>query len=165
MRASARAAKSVERRWLVWLACGLCGSAIALAVSALALQALGPRPVSVPVLVQDALLIVLAVPCVVVGALITVHRPGNRVGALLLVGALALSAFSFLENYFGYAAQHPGTVPELRVVAWIANGAFPAGVDALLLMILIYPTGKLPSRRWRPVAWALAAWGCWPLCC
>ena len=34
-----------------------------------------------------------------------------------------------------------------------------AGVGALVLMLLLYPTGILPSSRWRPVAWALAGWG------
>jgi hypothetical protein len=44
-------------------------------------------------------------------------------------------------------------------VAWIANGALLAGVAALVLMLLLYPTGRLLSRRWRPVAWALTSWG------
>lgn len=123
------------------------------------LQVLGPRPVAGPVLVQDGLLVALEIPCVIVGALISVHRPGNRIGGLLLAGAFALSVFSFLENYFGYAARQPGVLPDLRAVAWIANGALVAGVGALVLMLLLYPTGRLPSRRWRPVAWALTSWG------
>jgi hypothetical protein len=122
-------------------------------------QAFGPRAVAVPVLVHDARLVALELLCVLIGGLISLHRPGNRVGGLLLAGALALSAFSFLENYFGYAAQHPGVLPDLRAAAWIANGWFVAGLDALLLMVLVYPTGTLSSPRWRPVAWALVAWG------
>jgi hypothetical protein len=115
---------SVRRRLVVWLVWALCGLVVMLVVSALLLQARGPRPVGVPVLVQDALLVMLAIPCVVVGALISVHRPGNRVGVLLLAGASALGVFSFLENYFGYAARHPGVLPDLQAVAWIANGRF-----------------------------------------
>ena len=151
--------RSVPQQRIVRLVWALCGLAIALAVSALVLQVLGPRPVAGPVLVQDGLLIALEVLCVIVGALISVHRPGNRIGGLLLAGALVLSLFSFLENYFGYAAQQPSILPDLGAVAWIANGALLAGVAALVLMLLLYPTGRLPSRRWRPVAWALAGWG------
>jgi hypothetical protein len=151
--------RSVRRQPTVWLVWALCGLAAALAITALLLQALEPRPVATPVLVQDGLLVALEMLCVIVGALISVHRPGNRVGGLLLAGALALSVFSFLENYFGYAAQQPGVLPDLRAVAWIANGALIAGVAALVLMLLLYPTGILPSSRWRPVAWALAGWG------
>jgi hypothetical protein len=158
MSTSSGADRSVRRRSLVWLVWVLCGLVVALAVSALLLQVLGPRPVGVPVLVQDALLVAVTIPFVIVGALISVHRPGNRVGALLLAGAAALSVFSFLENYFGYAAQRPGVLPDLRAVAWIANGALAPGFGALALIVLVYPTGRLPSRRWRPVAWALAAW-------
>jgi hypothetical protein len=151
--------RSVRRQGIVRLVWALCGLAVALAVSALLLQALEPRPVAVSDLVQDALLVALELSCVIVGALISVHRPGNRVGGLLLAGALALSVFSFLENYFGYVARQPGVLPDLRAVAWIANGALVAGVGALVLMLLLYPTGILPSSRWRPVAWALAGWG------
>jgi hypothetical protein len=158
MTTSSGADRSVGQRSLVWLVWVLCGLVVALVASALLLQALGPRPVGVPVLVQDALLVALAIPFVIVGALISAHRPGNRVGALLLAGALALSVFSFLENYFGYVVQRPGVLPDLRAVAWIANGALAAGWGALVLMVLVYPTGRLASRRWRPVAWALAAW-------
>jgi hypothetical protein len=150
--------RSLRRQWIVWLVWVLCGLVVALAACALLLQALEPRPVGAPALVQDALLVAVTIPFVIVGALISVHRPGNRIGALLLAGALSLSAFSFLENYFGYAAQHPGVLHDLRAVAWIANGALPTGWGALVLMVLVYPTGRLPSRRWRPVAWALAAW-------
>jgi hypothetical protein len=150
--------RSVPQQWLVRLVWALCGLAIALAVSALALQVLGPRPVAAPVLVQDGLLVALELSCVIVGALISVHRPGNRIGSLLLVGGFALSVFSFLENYFGYAARQPGVLPDLRAVAWIANGALVAGVSALVLMLLLYPTGNLPSPRWRLVAWTLAGW-------
>ena len=158
MTAASGADRSARRQSLVWLVWVLCGLVIALVVSALLLQALGPRPVGAPVLVQDALLIAVTIPFVIVGALISVHRPGNRIGALLLACALSLSVFSFLENYFGYAAQHPGVLPDLRAVAWIANGALAPGFGALALIVLLYPTGRLPSRRWRPVAWALAAW-------
>jgi hypothetical protein len=158
MRAASGTDRSGQRRSLVGLVWVLCGLVVALVGSALLLQALGPRPVGAPVLVQDALLVAVTIPVVIVGALISVHRPGNRIGALLLAGPLAISVFSFLENYFGYAAQRPGVLPDLRAVAWIANGALMLGVGALVLMVLVYPTGRLPSRRWRPVAWALAAW-------
>ena len=151
--------RSARRPGIVRLVWVLCGLAMALAVSALLLQVLGSRPVAAPVLVQDGLLVALEILCVLVGALISVHRPGNRIGGLLLAGALALSVFSFLENYFGYAARQPGVLPDLRAVAWIANGALLAGVGAVVLMLLLYPTGILPSSRWRPVAWALVGWG------
>jgi hypothetical protein len=158
MRAASGTDRSARRRSLVWLVWVLCGLVVALAASALLLQALEPRPVGAPELVQDALLVAVTIPFVIVGALISVHRPGNRIGALLLACALALSAFSFLENYFGYAAQRPSALPDLRAIAWIANGALAPGFGALALIVLLYPTGRLPSRRWRPVAWALAAW-------
>jgi hypothetical protein len=150
--------RSAPQQRLVRLVWALCGLAIALAVSALVLQLLGPRPVAAPDLVQDGLLVALEILCVIVGALISAHRPGNRIGGLLLVGGFALSVFSFLENYFGYAARQPGVLPDLRAVAWIANGALVAGVSALVLMLLLYPTGNLPSPRWRLVAWTLAGW-------
>jgi hypothetical protein len=65
----------------------------------------------------------------------------------------------FAGNYGHYALTHPGTLPGGRLAAMLQSVGAVALV-ALALVFLVFPTGHLPSRRWRPVAWALLVIGC-----
>lgn len=89
-----------------------------------------------------------------VGLLIVAHRPRNLVGWLLL-------AVSFLENLSslaGFYAIHalvldPGSLP-FGFVASMADAAI--GIPSIALfpvLLLVYPTGRLLSSRWRWLAW------------
>jgi hypothetical protein len=49
-------------------------------------------------------------------------------------------------------ATFPGTLPAARQVGTLAECSFPASVFIIAFMFLLFPTGALPSRRWRPVA-------------
>jgi hypothetical protein len=97
-----------------------------------------------------------------VGAFVSSHRPDNPVGWLL--GALpALLVLNFLgESYYWYAAERsagdPGTLAELG--AWVANTSWvPAVIVVLVLLPLLFPTGRPPTPRWRVVAWTGVAAG------
>jgi hypothetical protein len=58
-----------------------------------------------------------------------------------------------------YAARY-GRQGLLEVpVAWMATWLWVPGFVAVLFILLLYPTGRLVSRRWLPVAWAAAVWG------
>jgi hypothetical protein len=85
-----------------------------------------------------------------VGALIVARRPGNRVGGLLLAAALGLSSSALAESYASYSVTHPGS-PGAAMVAWAGTLIEPLTTAAILLLGLLYPTGRLPSPRWRPV--------------
>jgi signal transduction histidine kinase len=94
----------------------------------------------------------LAVP--VVGFVLATRRPANRLGWLFLAAALALGLSTFSTQY----AQHalvvvPGSWPAGRVVAWLANWTWALAFAALAFVFLLFPTGRLRSRRWRPAAW------------
>lgn len=92
-------------------------------------------------------LIILA--CAAVGLLITWRRPGNAIG---WVYALVALAFAAAEVTGSYASRPlPGRVwaALLPDLLWVA--AIPLGATLLLLW---FPTGRLPSPRWRLVVWA-----------
>jgi hypothetical protein len=93
-----------------------------------------------------------------VALIITLRRPENAVGWLLAVAVLGLGVQQFAGNYGHYALTHPGTLPGGRLAAMVQSVGIVALV-ALALVFLVFPTGHLPSRRWRPVAWALLAVG------
>lgn len=90
------------------------------------------------------------------GRLITSRRPGNAVGWLLGLIGVSVAASTFAEQYAvdGLATAR-GSVPGARLVGVLAGAAAELAVALLLFLILLFPDGRLPSRRWRPVAWAL----------
>jgi hypothetical protein len=111
---------------------------------------------TVPERIADALSITVGVPSAVMGALICARQPWNRIGWLLLAGGLSTDGF-FLGVV--YAARY-GRQSLLQVpVAWITTWLWVPTFAAVIFILLLYPTGRLISRRWRPVAWAVVAWG------
>jgi signal transduction histidine kinase len=94
----------------------------------------------------------LAVP--VVGFVLASRRPGNRVGWLLLVGSLALGLGGFVSAYALHAlVADPGSLPAGRAFAWLSNWIWVIPIAVLAFVFLLFPTGRLRARRWRPAAW------------
>jgi hypothetical protein len=91
-----------------------------------------------------------------VGAVIAARRR-NRIGWLFVAFGLASALLVFAESYFVRGAMlTPGSLPAAPMVGWIAWVLWPSGFLFLGLLSLLFPDGRLPSPRWRPVALALA---------
>ncbi len=88
----------------------------------------------------------------VVGLLIIVRRPDNRVGWLVSTIGL-LSALYDVSRSYGAFAPSAGWAVALGSWGW-----FPSEMLQIGVLPLVFPTGKLLSARWRPVLW-LAATG------
>src|SRR5689334_6358095 len=96
--------------------------------------------------------VTLAIP--VVGFVLASRRPRNRVGWLLLVAGLALGLGGFLAQYGLHAlVADPGSLPAGRAAAWLSNWIWVIPLAMLAFVFLLFPTGQLRSRRWRPAAW------------
>src|SRR5437773_921500 len=94
----------------------------------------------------------LAVP--VVGFVLASRRPANRVGWLFLVAGLGLGLGGFLSGYGLHAlVADPGSWPAGRALAWVASWTWMIPLAMLAFVFLLFPAGRLRSRRWRPAAW------------
>jgi hypothetical protein len=92
----------------------------------------------------------------IVGWLIASRRPGNSIGWIFLAIALSLGGLVFATTYVRYGlVVAPGSLPFADVLSWVAGWAWAPGFTLLVtLSVLLFPNGKPPSPRWRPIIWA-----------
>ena len=89
-----------------------------------------------------------------VGALIASRRPRNWVGWILLADGLLWTFGSVLDSYRIYELARPGSLPFQVAVHALSQWLWVPAVGLFAVyLILLFPDGRLPSRRWRPLAW------------
>ena len=93
------------------------------------------------------------------GALIATRQPHNPIGWIMIVAGFGLAAAVLTGNYVELSlAQPPGRLPATEWVGWVNAWVWVLGFGpALTLLFLLFPNGRLPSRRWRPVGWLAVA--------
>jgi hypothetical protein len=142
------------RRWAAGLAWGLwapamLGLAVVPWLDRLLRQAGRPDLAAlVPSAVVGPVLAVLS--AATVGAVLASRRPRHPVGWLLLGFALALTAAGVISSYVTYGLlARPGALPAAHAVARYYPATGAAALALLSLVLLLTPTGSLPSPRWR----------------
>ena len=94
------------------------------------------------------------------GALVAAHAPRNPLGWIFLAIALVPVANGAAENYtYQGLVHHPGSLPGAVAAGWWYSWSWYPTLILIAVVPLLYPTGRVPSRRWRPLLWLLLGCG------
>jgi hypothetical protein len=144
------------RTRVAWLAPLVFATAFAFSVAALIVVTLNGGRIGSADATGSA---ILAASYSAVGAMIVFRRPGNPIGWILLLGGLCNGLNAFSWEYARYALlTTSGSWPLGPFFAWLSTWMFAPGfVASFPLTLLLFPTGRPPSPRWRPLLWLIAA--------
>jgi len=136
------------RAWSIWAV------SVAATATALGYTAVHPLPAKLAANfgvtgLNDVVGVVFIAAFATVGALLAWKRPGHPIGWLLSATALVYAVGGFGT----FLAHFHRTLTLANWLGW----TFDLGVGLCAFVVLLFPTGTLPSRRWRPVAWAAGA--------
>ena len=147
--------------WLAWSLSMLC---VAMFLAIVALYVLirsapqVPGSVSTRFTLTDLLIGVPFLAFPMVGALTASRRPNNPIGWICLAVGFLFLLLGVSEYYSIYGVAKPGSVPFPIGVAWLGNWLWMPAVGLFATyLFMLFPDGRLPSRRWRPLAWLSGA--------
>ena len=145
---------------VAWLAWSLAGISVAMFLATAVLDALtrSARSQSTGITVGaigDVLGFVTFLAFPVVGALIATRHPRNLIGWICLADGLLWMFLGMTDSYYRYGVAKPGAVPFPVAIGTLGNQWLWMPTVGLLgiYLLLLFPDGRLPSRRWRPLAW------------
>jgi signal transduction histidine kinase len=143
-----------------WLAWSLAGLSVAMSLVSAVLDVLVRSAQSPSTWVSVgavggmlALVSFLAFP--IVGALIASRHPRNPIGWICIADGLLWMLLGVIDSYYRYGVANPGTIPYPVAIGTLANQWLWVPTVGLLgiYLVLLFPNGRFPSRRWRPLAW------------
>ncbi len=141
--------------WLAWSLCALSLALTALSLFLLALNLSHPNTHIFGSWLDSTLSALSYAP---VGALIASRHPENPVGWLLCLYGFVISASHFEAQYATYTLlAQPDSLPAGEAMVWMVSWVLPIINGLTVFYILLFPTGRLPSRRWRWLGWLTAA--------
>ena len=131
---------------LVWT---LCAAAVIVTVILLAVSGDRQLPDDLFGGVGGLSFAVLSLSFATVGAIIIARVPGNAVGRVFLAIGLLNCVGQLAYQYAAWGLTRPGGAPAMREIAWLTTLVNEPVAPLLGLGLLLFPDGRLPSRRWR----------------
>jgi hypothetical protein len=96
----------------------------------------------------------------ILGGLIASRRPENLYGWLWVGLGLSLALVGLAEPYAAYAlVANPGSLPAPGLVNKVLASGWAVLIAFLPFVLLLFPTGRLPSPRWRFLGWVVIVSG------
>ena len=141
--------------WLAWVMCGLSLALTARSLLLLVLNLSYPNLYNFDLWAETT---VIAVGCSIVGAVIASRCPEHPIGWVFCTIGLAGGVNHFGAEYTIYASQ--ATSESLQggaVLAWATSWTWVVALGLYVLLALLFPSGRLPSTRWRGFIWLTVA--------
>jgi signal transduction histidine kinase len=90
-----------------------------------------------------------------VGAVVATRHPSNAIGWIFCASALSVGLWAFTHEYSIYGLlTNPGSLPGRDFMLSLETWAWTPGAQLMTtFLFLLFPTGRMPSPRWRIVAW------------
>jgi hypothetical protein len=151
---SVRGANQRLASWLAWAVCALSLTLTALDFLLIALNV----SLNTPAYVFWPELTSLAVGYSVIGAIIASRLPNHPTGWLCCAIGLIAAVDHFAGEYSLYALMaQPHSLPGGRAMLWLQGWLWMLFIGLIVFLLLLFPTGRLPSSSWRPFAWVSVA--------
>jgi hypothetical protein len=142
-----------SRQWPAALAWALAGLAVLSGVPSIRLMSLvwfEGSPEAAPTIATLGPVSLAVVSAATVGALVASRRPRHPVGWLLLGVSLAVAVNVLVEPYVKYGLLvRPRSLPAARHLVGVVYSTFIVALSCAGFVLLLTPTGSLPSPRWR----------------
>ncbi len=140
--------------WLAWSVCAVTLLVLALSMLLIALGWSTPLPGEWTPWRDQTVSLLGIIGAPILGGLIASRRPRNAYGWLWLGFGLGLALQSLAMSYEAYTlVVEPGSLAAPRSISHVLELGGQVALTLAPLLMLLFPTGRLPSRRWRPLAW------------
>src|SRR6266545_967338 len=98
---------------------------------------------------------VTAITYALVGVLVATRQPRNPMGWIFSAVGVFTGLTLLSSSYEMVGQSGKVTLPGIDIVRWLGLWAWmPTTILPLTFVLLLFPDGRLPSPRWRPIAWA-----------
>jgi hypothetical protein len=141
--------------WLAWAVCALSLALTALTFLLIALN----LSLNAPIYFYWFESTIIAVGYPVIGAIIASRLPAHPIGWICCAIGLLAAVQHFSGEYAIYAlrAPHPEALPGGEAMLWVSLWAWILVFGLIEFLLFLFPNGRLPSKRWRPLAWLSGA--------
>ena len=140
--------------WLAWSVCAVTLLVLALAMLLIVLGWSTPLPRGWTPWRDQTVSLLGIIGAPILGGLIASRRHRNPYGWLWLGFGLGLAFQKLAQTYAAYAlVVNPGSLAAPRTISHVLELGGQVALTLVPLLMLLFPTGRLPSPRWRPLAW------------
>jgi hypothetical protein len=140
--------------WLAWAVCAVTLLVLTMSMLMIVLGWSTPLPGELTPWRDQTVSLLGIIGAPILGGLIASRLPRNPYGWLWLGFGLGLAFQSLAQSYGAYGlVVEPGSLAAPKTISHVLQLGGQVALTLAPLLMLLFPTGRLPSRRWRPLAW------------